>query len=95
MSQVYSFRDPVTQELKSWGYVETNEPGDIRQAEAWDFNLDRRKGRWRWDGVQWVVYVPPVVISDLAKALDAAIAGAAPTLVQLKTVLQEWRKQVS
>lgn len=54
----YSFRDPVTGVLVAWGYVETNRPGDIRQSEPWDFNLEVNK--WRWDDTlsppAWVPY---------------------------------------
>ena len=90
----YSFRDPITQILKCYGYVATNQPGDIRQVEPEDFNLDLRTKTWRWNGTQWVEFVPPAVLSNLAKALDLATAST-PTVAQIKTVLQEWRKQVS
>lgn len=40
----YFFRDPVTHVLKAWGFVETNEPGDLRRQEPEDFML--MPGRW-------------------------------------------------
>ncbi|MGH9970330.1 MAG: hypothetical protein ACREBG_21415 [Pyrinomonadaceae bacterium] len=93
MGQKFSYRDPVTHRLKCWGYVERNDPGDIQQAEAADFNLDLLQRAWRWDGTQWVEILPfPVTKSDLLIALETAIS--ATTLVNLREVLREWRKQV-
>lgn len=50
----HSFRDPVTNALKAWGYVESNAPGDVKQAEPDDFNL--KPGEWQWNGSAWVAY---------------------------------------
>ena len=59
---MYSFRDPVTNVLTSWGYQESNcrlwQPTcDTRQEEAWDFNLEPYK--WQWDGTKWIPWDGP------------------------------------
>lgn len=73
-----SFRDPVTGDLKSWGYTERNEPGDIAQEEPDDFSLDTMTKKWRWDGQRWndVTPIPPTLV-DEAKALYFAKTPAA------------------
>lgn len=53
-----SFRDPVTNVLKAHGFVATNSPGDLARKESDDFNLE--PGLWRFDGVSWVHYPPPL-----------------------------------
>lgn len=60
-----SFRDPNTGVLKAHGYMASNEPGDIAQEEADDFDLT--PWHWRWDGSGWVAMEdlpagPPMVI---------------------------------
>ena len=93
MAQKYSFRDPVTNRLKAWGYITHNEPGDVQQVEADEFTLDLTTRAWVWDGLQWVEIPFPVLPpSPLATAIQAAITTT--TLATLKTVLQEWKKQV-
>jgi hypothetical protein len=47
-----SFRDPNTNILKSWGFAEENQPGDLKREEAVDFDLE--PGDWRFDGNKWV-----------------------------------------
>jgi hypothetical protein len=56
MAQKFSFRDPVTNVLKTWGYALTNNPGDISQLELDSFNLS--PGAWQWDGSAWVPFTP-------------------------------------
>lgn len=95
MPQKYSFRDPQTQVLKAWGYMEANAPGDIRQAEAEDFSLDLRVGAWQWDGTQWQPFsAPRPAPSALAQALDTALTDMLPLAPQIQAVFVEWRKQV-
>ena len=53
----HSFRDPVTHVLKTHGFVQANDLGDLRQVEADTFVLE--PGKWRWNGSQWVPYTPP------------------------------------
>jgi hypothetical protein len=50
-----SFRDPVTNVLKGWGYTDSNGPDAVRNEQD-DFNLG--PGLWRLDGGAWVAYVP-------------------------------------
>jgi hypothetical protein len=52
-----SFRDPSTNVLKAWGYVDSNQPGDIAQDEDDDFVL--AVGEWQYVGGAWVAYTPP------------------------------------
>lgn len=53
---IKSFRDPVINILRSWGYVESN-GDDTARNESDDFNLE--PGKWRFEGGQWVAYAPP------------------------------------
>ena len=67
-----SFRDPVTGVLKAVGFVESNEPGDIKQAEAEDFNL--RPGAWKWNGSAWVANaIPAPAVALTVEALAEAL----------------------
>ena len=78
-----SFRDPITNVLKSWGYSNTNASGDLVQAETDDFNLNPADG-WKWNGTSWVSQpFPPRV--DQIKLMRKAILGN----VAAKTQLQE------
>ena len=78
-----SFRDPVTNVLKGYGYCASNAPGDIVQIEADDFNLNPADG-WKWNGTTWVSQpFPPRV--DQIKLMRKAILGD----VAAKTKLQE------
>ena len=87
----YSFHDAVTGVLKAHGFVEANAPGDVRQ-EVLD-NFDLEPGRWRWDGAAWVAFVPPPPPpSELALALDDALADVTPAGPKLKAVLAALRK---
>jgi hypothetical protein len=65
-----SFRAPVTGVLKAHGFVETNDPGDVKMAVAEDFNLT--PGQWKWDGSAWVPFTPPP-LTDAEK--DAQLQG--------------------
>lgn len=67
-----SFRDPVTNVLKGWGYAEANGT-DIARAEPDGFNLE--PGRWRFDGAQWVGHAPVLVpaIVTMRQAREALI----------------------
>jgi hypothetical protein len=47
----FSFRDRETQVLKAWGFVETNQDGDIRREEEDDFALE--PGKWKFNGKNW------------------------------------------
>ena len=85
-----AFLDPVTHMLKTWGYVESNEPGDIRLPVTESFNFEIRK--WKFEG-EWLPFTPPVVvdpkvkaIEDL-KALDPNKATVKDVLVLLKEAL--------
>jgi len=55
-----AFLDPGTMRLKTWGYVLTNEVGDIPMDIAEDFDLEPSDG-YRWDGTQFLPfpYPPP------------------------------------
>lgn len=46
-----SFRNPETNVLKAFGYMEANDPGDISQEENEDFAL--QPGAWQWTGAEW------------------------------------------
>mgnify|MGYP001567217710 CR=1 FL=1 len=52
-----AFIDPVTNVLKTHGFVLTNEVGDIAINVPDDFALKPRE--WKWDGVQFVAFTPP------------------------------------
>lgn len=52
-----SFRDPVTNVLKAWGYVDENAAGDLKREESDDFNLE--PGEWQLIGDEWQPYTPP------------------------------------
>lgn len=57
-----SFRDAETGVLKAFGFVEENEPGDVSQEEAEDFDL--RPRFWTWSDGSWVPCEPgPGVIN--------------------------------
>lgn len=87
----HSFRDPFSGALIAHGFVETNAPGDLKQAETDAFALE--PGRWRWDGTQWVAYVPPPRPPNPLKAkIDAAVASAIPPA--LKDLLLAWKAQL-
>ncbi|KAF1048431.1 MAG: hypothetical protein GAK35_00234 [Herbaspirillum frisingense] len=51
-----SFRDPSTNILKSWGFTEENQTGDIKREEADDFDLE--PGKWQLIDSQWVPVDP-------------------------------------
>lgn len=68
-----SFRDPVTGQLKGWGFTTTNAPGDIIQAEADDFNLDPSDG-WKWSGTSWVVSPPATLVPVFVTMRQARLA---------------------
>lgn len=89
-----AFLDPLTNVLKSHGFTETNEPGDVKMPVSEDFALAPAK--WQWNGTAWVAFVaPPPPLSPLAVALDAYLNAPLPTPAQLKAILQAWRQQVS
>lgn len=48
-----------TGRLKAWGFMESNEPGDVVMNVPDSFDL--APGRWRWDGERWqpVPETPP------------------------------------
>lgn len=52
----FSFRDPITNVLKTWGYTTQNQPGDVAQLESELFNLDQTKGQFQWNGSAWVPF---------------------------------------
>lgn len=54
-----SFRDPQTGVLKAWGYVESNEPGDLSRIEPDDFCLE--PGKWVLVDDEWEPYEAPPV----------------------------------
>jgi hypothetical protein len=54
-----SFRDPNTDALKAWGYMDSNAPGDVARDEPDDFDLE--PGQWKFEGGQWVTYAPTVI----------------------------------
>ncbi len=56
-----AFLDPQTKILKCCGYVESNEAGDIVIDVPEDFILI--PGFSRWDGVNWVAYIPPQMVN--------------------------------
>jgi hypothetical protein len=66
-----SFRDPVTNVLKAYGFVDANTPGDISRSEAGDFSLE--PGKWRLVNDVWVAHTPVIVPQSVpirkAKAL--------------------------
>ena len=71
-----SFRDPVTNVLICSGYVASNKPGDISQIEAEGFNLT--PGLWKWDGADWIAFIPPPKPKEVKQALAAAKIQALP-----------------
>lgn len=75
-----AFRDPVTGMLKCFGFVQTNEPGDISMDVPDDFNLEPRK--WRWNGSTWVSYTEPLNQA----ALDRNAARADSAIVALQNM---------
>jgi len=55
-----SFRDPVTNVLKAYGFTKSNAPGDLDRDEPDDFALEA--GEWQFDFVldDWVPFVSPI-----------------------------------
>lgn len=70
---IKSFRDPVTNRLKAFGYMASNSSGDIAQDEPDGFNLDLLTHAWVWDGSAWN-QVPQVTLD--AEAQQTARTGA-------------------
>lgn len=62
-----AFIDPVTSVLKTQGFVQTNDPGDIVIPVPEDFNLNPRDG-WKWNGTQFVSFVLPLPPDKFATA---------------------------
>lgn len=74
-----SFRDPVTNVLKAWGYVERNHDGDIVRIESDDFDL--APGKYKLVDDEWVAVSATIadVKANAIKQIDAdvdAIYGA-------------------
>ena len=92
MAQHYSFRDPVTNRLKSHGFTESNQVGDIRKPEVENFDVDPLKG-YQWNGQTWVLVGPEPKpkernFQDLRAAIATALAvPIIPT--ELKAVLRK------
>ena len=86
-----AFIDPVTGVLKCWGFVEANDPEDIKLPVTEDFGLIPYE--WRWDGQQFITFTPPVIVDPKAKAikdlkvLDPKQATVEDVLVLLKEAL--------
>ena len=70
-----AFIDPTSKVLKSWGYAESNDPGDILVDVPEDFDL--KVGLAKWDGANWNPFTPPPLPDRFAtaKAKVAAVAG--------------------
>jgi hypothetical protein len=78
--------------LRSWGFTERNGDTDIVIPVEDGFDLDPDDG-WRWDGSAWQPFpFPPVPPSELAQALDNALADMVPAGPKLKAVLAALRK---
>lgn len=88
MAQKNAFYDPTTKVLKCWGYVESNEVGDIKLPVSEDFDL--KPGEFQWDGTTNVPYVKPVIIDPKAKALTdlKALDATKVTIKDLLPLLQ-------
>lgn len=94
-----SFRDPVTNLLKSHGFVTSNDVGDLSQIEADDFNLT--PGAWQWNGSAWIAYTPPPgpdergFETDIYAAFDNdfsrinTVLAAFPVFAQLQSTLRD------
>lgn len=50
-----SFRDPITNVLTAWGYINQN-GSDLGQPESESFSLS--VGQWQWNGSTWVPFLP-------------------------------------
>ncbi len=91
-----SFRDPVTGVLKSHGFVDANEPGDLVRDELDDFSLV--PGLWRWIGTDWVPNVSVPTQRQLDRtALLAVLADAATDVTvpaKLRAVLAALAKVI-
>lgn len=88
MAQKNAFYDPITNVLKCYGYVETNEPGDIKLPVSEDFDL--KPGEHQWNGAKFVPYTKPVVVDLKAKALTdlKALDATKVTIKDLLPLLQ-------
>lgn len=81
-----SFRDPGTGVLRSHGFIEAGESGDIKQIEADDFNLE--PGHWQWNGSKWIAFTQPKKQRDTdredaqAKIDDAVADNSIPKKVR-------------
>lgn len=67
-----SFRHPVTNVLKAFGYCETNAVGDVIRDEPDDFNLE--PGKWALTGGVWTSLPPNpnVAINAQIASLEAS-----------------------
>lgn len=74
-----SFRDPVTNVLKGWGYVESN-GDDLPRDEADDFNLE--PGKWQLVGDEWQPVAPST--QDQIAANTVAIQAELDRQARLK-----------
>jgi hypothetical protein len=90
----YAFYDPVTKELKAHGFVETNNPGDVRVDVPDDFNEKPRLVAW--DGSKWVPIPPPQAVSRhkmLHDLIDSAVrdvtvsSAVKDVLVEIKRLM--------
>lgn len=66
-----SFRNPVTNVLTAWGYVNSN-GDDLARAEADDFGLE--PGEWQLVDGAWIAYEPTPVIPTSVTPLQASRA---------------------
>lgn len=80
-----SFRDPTTHVLKAWGYMETNDVGDVVSDEADDFALT--PGEWYKPVATWDPYTPPPA-PDVAGFMTALKASM--TLVTANTFFAQY-----
>jgi hypothetical protein len=77
----HAFRDPTTGVLKCVGFVERNEPGDIKMVVPDEFALE--PGKWKWDGTAWVPFAPDDPNEPRRKAIkDAADDEKLPSTVR-------------
>lgn len=83
-----SFRDPISNVLKAWGYMAANGPGEVSQAEAENFTLT--PGQWQWDGTQWMPYVKPAPTAADLEAVATSLFSLDPVqLAVTKVVAKE------
>lgn len=75
-----AFIDPVSNVLKAHGFTAANQAGDVAIEVDESFSL--HPGMWRWTGVTWAPYVPPLTQEEI----DVSVARSDNAINTLKAM---------